>query len=289
MKRNKDVTRMTELQEAIQEIRYSEFQAEIKVRDDGVGFASIRAVARLCGISNVSLANHFKGVSLNPSKLAQSLMSNGFEGVSLESFADEGIPDRAIALIVEHYAFDAGRYCTKQARDYLRAYTAIGIRAWMQDIAGWVAPEKRRLTKEEIAELCVIGGGTEWTKRFDDVYYEQLAQLTGLTLESNGKRPKLFGALTNEFVYGLLPEGVSQKLRQCRKETGGWKRLHQFLSEDGLEVFHKHMQMLLTLMKAARSTNDLRRMLQKSCASAYQMQLFNDSRKDGTLTIRKAS
>ena len=48
---------------------------------------------------------------------------------------------KAIALILDYYAYDAGRYCTKQARLVCKAFTAIGIRGWMQEILKWKKPE----------------------------------------------------------------------------------------------------------------------------------------------------
>jgi len=51
-----------------------------------------------------------------------------------------GIPDTAIAIILEYYAFDAGRYSTKQARLVCRSFNTIGIRAWIQDKLGWTKP-----------------------------------------------------------------------------------------------------------------------------------------------------
>lgn len=123
----------------------AQIQKEIRVNSEGKGFASIRATARLAGIDFSGLAQTLKtGVELEPSKIAKILIHQGFKGEELASWAQTGIPDVAIAVIVEYYALDAGRYCTETALLCLRAFTRIGIRAWMRDIKGWKQPETKQ-------------------------------------------------------------------------------------------------------------------------------------------------
>lgn len=102
---------------------------ELSVRSDGVAKSTIRGAARICGVSEKALRLTFKGAELKPSKLAQTLMNAGFEPAELERFNEEGIPDQALAIIIEYYAFDAGRYETDQAKVSYRAFASVGIRA----------------------------------------------------------------------------------------------------------------------------------------------------------------
>lgn len=115
--------------------------SEFQVADDGKVFAkSERAIARLCDVAQQSMQATFeqtKGDSLKPSKLAEKLMQLGFKGDSL-------IPDIAVAVCIEHYAFDAGRYCTEVARNNYRSFAAIGIRAAFQQALGYVPRKYRR-------------------------------------------------------------------------------------------------------------------------------------------------
>jgi hypothetical protein len=112
-------------------------QEEIQIDDFGRGKASIRATARLAGVSHVALIKAFEGGNLNPSGLAVKLILNGFESGNLQLFATDGIPDIAISIILEYYAFDAGRYCNEQAKNAYKAFATIGIRTWMQRLKGW--------------------------------------------------------------------------------------------------------------------------------------------------------
>ncbi|MFN6560831.1 MAG: hypothetical protein RMY28_013745 [Nostoc sp. ChiSLP01] len=67
-------------------------------------------------------------------------MVQGFDAGELQAWRTEGISDIAIAIILEYYAFDAGRYCNPQARLVCRSFNTIGIRAWIQEKLGWTKP-----------------------------------------------------------------------------------------------------------------------------------------------------
>ncbi|AUB44796.1 DNA-damage-inducible protein D (plasmid) [Nostoc flagelliforme CCNUN1] len=113
---------------------------EIEVDSNGHGKASIKATARLAGVSDMAIIKALESANLEPSKLAQMLMRQGFNAANLTEWRTLGIPDIAIAIILDYYAHEAGRYCTKQARLVCRAFNTIGVRAWIQDLTGWVKP-----------------------------------------------------------------------------------------------------------------------------------------------------
>jgi hypothetical protein len=124
-----------EIVEIIEQIKQ-----EIEVDANGQAKATLRATARLAGVSAVAILKTLDSVNLEPSKLAQMLMESGFDAVNLTEWRTVGIPDMAIAIILEYYAYEAGRYCTKQARLVCRSFNTIGIRAWIQDKLGWSKP-----------------------------------------------------------------------------------------------------------------------------------------------------
>lgn len=117
-----------------------QIKQEITVDSNGHGKASIRATARLAGVSAVAVLKTLDSVNQEPSKMVQVLMGSGFDAVNLNEWRTNGIPDIAIAIILDYYAYEAGRYCTKQAKLICRASKTIGVRAWMQDITGWRNP-----------------------------------------------------------------------------------------------------------------------------------------------------
>lgn len=114
-----------------------QIKEEIQIDSNGQGKASIRAAARLADVQDSSLRRAFLTAALEPSALAKSIMEQGFDSAALELWSDQGIPDMGLAAICEYYAYDAGRYCKKQARLVCKAFARIGVRAWMQDIKGW--------------------------------------------------------------------------------------------------------------------------------------------------------
>lgn len=134
---------------------------EIEVDTLGKGKASVRAVSRLVDVQHSSISKALTSGALKPSKIAEILIEQGFEGGALASWKSEGIPDIALALIAHYYAYEAGRYCTTRAKLVCKAFAAIGIRVWIQSIKGWskedVATSKPALlptpTVDEIAQL----------------------------------------------------------------------------------------------------------------------------------------
>lgn len=124
-----------------------EFQlaSEVVVKDDGKATFSIRAVARLAGVSESSLRR-------------------GFEGAALEQLGQTRIPDLICAAILEYYAFEAGKYCTEQAKQIYRVFARIGIRAYAQHIAGWKPQQPInyeeaiiKVLQSQIPETLLIG------------------------------------------------------------------------------------------------------------------------------------
>lgn len=261
----------------------NQIKDEIKVDSQGRGFSTIRGAARIISIDERALRRHFKSADKKPSKLAEMLIQQGFD---MRTFAEDGIPDAALALIVKYYAWMAGEWCTDQAKLFDLSLTATSIRIWMQSVAGWHPTSNRKLSSEEIVSICVLPGGRDWEPRFRDSFYAELSRLTGLS-QDGYKRPALWGKLTDEWVYQMLPVGVRNAVRSARIESDGWHKLHQFLSDDGLAVFEEHMKTLLTLMRAADSVNGVRRSLRNMTRSEYQYRLFEDCRKDGKLTLSR--
>lgn len=128
----------------------SQIKSEISVNAEGKATFSIRATARICDVSMQTLSKQFIDATSSAdncklSKLTETLLNNGFISDNLKNFAITGIPDLAVAIIIEYYAFEAKQYCTEQAKLVYRVFANIGIRSWAQEITGW--------TKKEVATL----------------------------------------------------------------------------------------------------------------------------------------
>ncbi|MBD2471414.1 hypothetical protein [Nostoc sp. FACHB-145] len=117
-----------------------QIKQEISVDASGNAKASIRATARLAGVDEKAIRHTLENAEQKPSKLAVMLMEQGFQPAELKEWKTNGIPDKAIAIILEYYAFHANRYCNPQARLVCRSFNTIGIRAWIQEKLGWIKP-----------------------------------------------------------------------------------------------------------------------------------------------------
>jgi hypothetical protein len=123
---------------------------EFKLDQKGQAFISLSGAARICNITPGALSKILqekqdsKTCDLKTSKLAQILIQQGFLPVT---FSEKGIPDTALALIIEYYAFDAQR-TTQEALLAYRAFAAIGIRVWIQQELG----EEKLIKKENNLE-----------------------------------------------------------------------------------------------------------------------------------------
>lgn len=104
----------------------------------------------MVGVAHVTLIQAFQGGSLSGSKLIQMLMDAGFDDGSLASFAKDGVPDTAIAVIATYYGFEAGRNCTAKARSTVLAFSSIGIRTYIQKMVGF---EEKQQTPAPILQV----------------------------------------------------------------------------------------------------------------------------------------
>lgn len=134
---------MSNLQIALQNIN-----SEITVNTNGQGFITKNGLCVLLGISRSALR-----VVNMASKLTESLAAIGFEG---EVLFENGVPDIAVACIVKHFALYA-KVKSEVALQLLDAFTAIGVRAWFQDITGYSAQPVAKLpTMSDLARMILV-------------------------------------------------------------------------------------------------------------------------------------
>lgn len=244
----------------------NELLKEFNVAKDGKTFASRKAVARLCGV-NYQAVQRWVG-RLEGGKPALPKMLQPFAG---QSFKGGPLPDTLVAAFIKYYAYQ-GR---EEAQAWDSALGATGLRSLIQQALHFEPVRERRLTRQEIIELCVLPAPSEWERRFSEEYYNQLSRLTGLTAQGNS-RPNLWAMRTKELVYDYLPGGIYDAVKQCKAETGGYDKLHQFLSEDGLLILERHQKELLTLMRVSLSISQLKTLLDRSCTGTYQLWVLGD-------------
>jgi hypothetical protein len=238
---------------------------EFSTDNNGKGFVTRRGLARLCGRSHVTIQRLLENIEKCSGTCTSSKSLKPFMGQSFEG--DTPLPDYVAAAIIQHFAFSG----SEKAQEYLLLFSAIGLRVVIQNSTGY--KPSPRLTAEQIIELCCLPVPTTWQRRFPEQYYEHLSRLTGLAIEGN-TRPGYWAALTKELVYDYLPSGVYTEIKKCKTETGSWEKLHQFLSEDGVEILESHQRKVLHHMQGAASLDQLRLALKQACTGQYQLVLL---------------
>lgn len=125
---------MAQIEQVVQSI-----EKEFRFNENGQAFVSIRGAARLAGVDPTGIRKSFLSAGdENPRPLAEFLVAQGFYPGDLESFSETGIPDTALSLILEYFGYECQqRYRTEEAKACFRAFSTIGIRAWLQCELGY--------------------------------------------------------------------------------------------------------------------------------------------------------
>ncbi|NDJ25912.1 hypothetical protein GS682_30870 [Nostoc sp. B(2019)] len=97
-----------------------QIKQEISVDSNVRNRISIRAVERIAGVSNGTILKTLNTFNSEPSKLAQKIQ---LQGISIDCWRTNGISDEVIYLILEYYAFEAGKRCTQRARQAIKHFS----------------------------------------------------------------------------------------------------------------------------------------------------------------------
>lgn len=139
------------------------------------------------------------------------LIGQGLQSVDLSTWADNGIPDTALALILEYYAHEAQpRYRTEQSRLCCRAFNAIGIRAWLHESIGWEKPKTQKLlplTQENRLKAVELGAKLLELRHDERLLMALQAEVKNLLASesSDPAQPKLMSATEWLGTLGYRP------------------------------------------------------------------------------------
>lgn len=238
---------------------------EFTVNNSGQGFVSRRGIARLCGVKLNSVQALLKKIENSDQQtLPKTLKVYAGQGFN----PDQQIPDILASAIIQYYAFNG----KESAQDSIAAIGAIGLRTVIQKSLGWEA--EFEFTQRQLVERLCLPVPTKWEPRFSVEFYSEMSRLTGLTPIGN-KRPYLWAKLTKELVYDYLPKGVYQEIKSWQLATDPNKKLHQYLSEQGIEILGEHLKRVITLMQCATHISEVEFMLSQSMTKLYQYNLFH--------------
>lgn len=156
----------------------------------------------------------------------------------------------------------------KRCEILMRSFARVAIIALIDEATGF-QDERNQEELQRILALYISEEFLPWTKRFPNIFYEELFRLKNLPFNPfSVKKPSFIGHLTNALVYRKLPEGVLDELkkRTPRSRAGNYtKRFHQSLSDNiGNPHLEKHLTSVITLMKISPNWRTFLRHFQRA-------------------------
>ena len=134
-----------------------------------------------------------------------------------------------------------------QARLILRGLQKVGIYSLIDDATGFTKARARDELQMVLARY-ISPELLPWTRRFPDVFYEQLHRVRGWPYRpGNQARNGYIGKLTRALIYDPLPRGVREELERknpyLAERKGRRHKHHQLLTQD---VGHPHLEKQIT-------------------------------------------
>jgi hypothetical protein len=230
------------LQQVVENVR-----SEISVDVDGRGKFSVRAGSRICDIHHSSLQHQF---SKPTSKLYVTLTEAGFNP---EDFAVSGIPDLAMALVVDYYANEAGLNCTEFARQAQRAFSTIGVRTWCQKVVGWTEVNRNAgvVTTDTVENMFsslmetienLKKEASENVQRLNKQIEKQELLLEAKDVEINQMKQEEKIREAKLLLYPGLKEAVAKALEWDDNQVDQLFTLKEFCKERGLLLTNGQMR-----------------------------------------------
>jgi hypothetical protein len=148
------------------------------------------------------------------------------------------------------------RQLVERAELLIRGLAHVGVIALVDEATGYQS-DRDKDALQEILNLYIGQELAKWAKRFPDAFYEQMFRLKGWHFNPNSsQRPHAMARLTLDLVFDRIGPGLSNELKQRRKElleTTGRRRakLHQAMTVDiGHPALQHHLSGLTFLGKS---------------------------------------
>ena len=202
-------------------------------------------------------------------------------GVPVEKFMDICIAF-STALQEANSGADAIKLTDRQkeiavkANSYLRATAKVGIIALVDEATGYQYDRPVDALQFKL-KLFLQEEMREWEKTFPDDLWIQFSRLTNWK-GSIHSRPKYWGKLVNELVYGYLDKDVYAWLKTNAPKPVGGLSYHRWLTEQyGLKKLMEHLWQLIGMASACTTMDQLRRKMgEKYGKIPIQMMMFID-------------
>jgi hypothetical protein len=191
-----------------------------------------------------------------------------------------GLTGRAVAEAVTHStqepalaARDAGvlradqLHIAKQCEILVRGLARVGIIALVDEATGF-QKDRAKDALARILEAFIAKELQPWLKTFPSDFYQEMFRLRGMDYSSDTvRRPRYFGLLTNDVVYGRLAPGVLEELKRVnpKDEIGRRKHRHfQWLTSNrGYPKLREHLGAVIATMRLSNDWHDFMAKLDK--------------------------
>lgn len=262
------------------------------VLETGERVFSLKGVVQgLIGTDGGQLAEYLKVKSLKPflpqdltpaendEIPALRLFDTGAGGIAKHAY---GLPVEKLVELCAAYsaAADESDLTERQkqiavtANKFLRATAKVGIIALVDEATGYQYEREEQALQLKL-KLFLAEEMRPWEKTFPDDLWKEFGRLTHWT-GSIHSRPKYWGKLVNELVYGYLDRDVMEWLKNNAPKPRGGQSYHQWLSSQyGLKRLVEHLWMLIGMASTCTSMQELRdRMAERFGRQPVQLRLY---------------
>ena len=161
----------------------------------------------------------------------------------------------------------------KKASMFLGACAKVGLIALIDEATGYQYQRTEDALKFKL-KAYLEEEMREWEKTFPDELWQEFGRLTHWT-GSVAQRPKYWGKLVMELIYGYLDKDVAQWLKANVPAPKHGQNYHQWLSSQyGLKKLIEHIWLTIGVAKACHDMSELRdRMAQLFGKQMVQLRL----------------
>lgn len=168
----------------------------------------------------------------------------------------------------------------------LAAYAKTGIEAAIDEVTGYQFEREPDALRTKL-KLFLEEEMRPWEKTFPDELWIQFGRLTNWRGAIHS-RPKYWGKLVNELVYGYLDPDVLAWLKANAPAPRAGQNYHQWLSgQFGLKRLVEHIWMLIGMATACRDMAELRqRMAERFGRERVQFTLYLPPQHPGNQPVK---
>lgn len=257
------------------ELQIGESSLPCYVLETGDRVFSLKGVVvGLIGTDGGQLAEYIKVKSLKPFLPEDLTPAENDHIPALINFdtGAEGFTKYALGLPVEKFmdlcaayssAVEKGELTERQkqiaakANSFLRACAKVGIVALVDEVTGYQYDRAQDALQFKL-KLYLEEEMRKWEKTFPDQLWVEFGRLTKWQ-GSVTHRPKYWGKLVMELVYGYLDRDVAEWLKNNAPRPIHGQNYHQWLSSQyGLKRLIEHMWMLIGMASSCETMQELR-------------------------------